>query len=68
MGDPFNNHGVVVVDHMDYGASLDASDYGAASLADDIGTLSDNLTMEEDSCCSVHMPRSLLWRTDSGFH
>lgn len=39
-GNPYTDLGDVVVDHMDYGLSLDPGDYAAAPLAANIGTLS----------------------------
>ena len=39
VGDPFANHGVVVVDHVDYGAALDAADYGGNTLTANVGTI-----------------------------
>jgi hypothetical protein len=46
LGDPFGNHGVVLVDHLDYGGSLDGADYGASALDPAIGTIADDPTIE----------------------
>jgi hypothetical protein len=48
-GDPFSNHGVVVVDHLDYGAALDGGDYALAALHPNIGTITDDITEEYKS-------------------
>jgi hypothetical protein len=37
-GSPYLTIGEIVVDHLDYGATLDAADYGLASLDADIGS------------------------------
>jgi len=39
-GDPYADHGVVVLDHVDYGDVLDSSDYGTPSLTADVGVAS----------------------------
>lgn len=38
--------GNVVVDHLDYGTTLDVDDHSAAALTEDIGTLSTDATIE----------------------
>jgi hypothetical protein len=48
-GSPFTDLGNVVVDHLDYGATLDGADYDATALTANIGTLSDNATEEYKS-------------------
>jgi hypothetical protein len=45
-GSPFSDLGSVVVDHVDYGATLDGTDYDMPALTPGIGTLSDNATEE----------------------
>lgn len=43
-GDPFANHGVVIVDHLVYGNTLDAADYAAPSLTSALGPFSSDRT------------------------
>jgi len=44
---PYTDFGsVVIVDHLDYGSTLDAGDFNLAALQPNIGTLSDNIIME----------------------
>ena len=43
-GSPFTDLGNVVVDHLDYGATLDGDDYDMLALTANIGTLSVNTT------------------------
>jgi len=45
-GNPFTDLGDVVVDHLDYGETLDGDDYNMVALTSNIGTLSDNTTEE----------------------
>ena len=45
-GSPLTDLGNVVVDHLDYGATLDGGDYDMLALTSNIGTLSDNTTEE----------------------
>jgi DNA-binding beta-propeller fold protein YncE len=45
-GSPYSDLGNVIVDHMDYGASLTGAAYNAAALASNIGTLSTSATLE----------------------
>jgi hypothetical protein len=45
-GSPFTDLGNVVVDHMDYGATLDGGDYNMPALVSNIGILSDNASEE----------------------
>jgi hypothetical protein len=45
-GNPFTDLGNVVVDHLDYGTTLDGADYNMPALTSNIGTLSDNTTEE----------------------
>jgi len=47
VGKPYIIGGNVVVDHLDYGTSLDATDYNRAAIKTHIGVLSDNDTFEE---------------------
>lgn len=47
VGNPYTVGGNVVVDHLDYGSSLDATDYNRAAIQLHIGVLSDNATFEE---------------------
>jgi len=46
IGDPYTTLGNVIVDHLDYGAALNASAFDAAALASNIGTLSSTPTLE----------------------
>jgi hypothetical protein len=43
-GSPYATHGVVALDHLDYGATLDAADFNAAALAT-VGVLSADATI-----------------------
>jgi hypothetical protein len=43
-GTPFATHGVVVVDHVDYGATLDAADYLGGTITAGIGTIASDAT------------------------
>jgi hypothetical protein len=45
-GNPYGDLGSVIVDHLDYGASLDSADFDAPTLASNIGTLSTNANIE----------------------
>ena len=45
-GSPLTDLGNVVVDHLDYGTTLDGADYNMPALASNIGTLSDSTTEE----------------------
>jgi hypothetical protein len=45
-GTPYTELGNVVIDHLDYGASLDGTDYAAPALTSNAGTLSNNATLE----------------------
>ncbi|HXF95582.1 MAG TPA: DNRLRE domain-containing protein [Gemmatimonadales bacterium] len=46
-GNPYGELGSVIVDHVDYGATLGTlEDYGGGTLAANIGTLSTNATFE----------------------
>lgn len=46
LGTPYTDLGNIIVDHLDYGANLDAADYNLAALQDNIGTLSNNASIE----------------------
>ena len=48
-GDPYGKLGNVIVDHLAYGSSLDASDYSGGTLQGAIGTLSTSPTVEYKS-------------------
>ncbi len=48
-GKPYVIGGNVVVDHLDYGSSLEATDYNRTAIKLHIGVLSDNDTHEEKS-------------------
>jgi|LGOV01.1.fsa_nt_gb hypothetical protein len=43
---PYADLGNVIVDHLDYGTTLDGTDYDLAALQSNVGTLSDNPTIE----------------------
>jgi len=45
-GTPYNDLGNVIVDHLDYGDTLDAGDFNLAALQSNIGTLSSTPTLE----------------------
>lgn len=45
-GTPYTDLGNVIVDHLDYGATLDAGDYNIAALQGNVGTLSNNTVFE----------------------
>lgn len=45
-GTPYVSHGVVVVDHVDAGAALDAGDFAGGTLTSDLGTLSTDAVLE----------------------
>lgn len=45
-GTPYTDLGNVIVDHLDYGPTLDSSDFSLAPLLGNIGTLSNNTTIE----------------------
>lgn len=47
VGKPYVIGGNVVVDHLDYGSSLDATDYNRVAIKTHIGVLSDNDTFGE---------------------
>jgi hypothetical protein len=44
VGTPYATHGVVLVDHVDFGAALDGGDFGAAALTAGLATLSSDAT------------------------
>jgi hypothetical protein len=44
VGAPYSDHGVVLLEHVDYGASLDAADFGTAALGPSLGTLASDAT------------------------
>jgi hypothetical protein len=46
IGSPYGSLGNVVVDHLDYGTSLDGSDYNLAALLADVGTLSTDAVIQ----------------------
>ncbi len=46
IGTPYTDLGNVIVDHLDYGATLDGADYNLAALQDNIGILSNNASIE----------------------
>jgi hypothetical protein len=48
-GNPFTNHGNVIVDSVDYGNSLDGADFNCPTLQSNIGTIADNGTVEYKS-------------------
>ena len=67
VGAPYDMLRTVIVDHVDYGLTLDPADYAIASLKDDIGTLSDtnipgfrtvDVTMEVIDDFLTQRPRS----------
>jgi len=43
---PYSACGNLLVDHLDFGTSLEGSDYNRTALAANIGTLANNLTLE----------------------
>jgi hypothetical protein len=45
VGNPYGIGGNLVVDHLDYGTSLDSSDYNRTATASNIGVLADNATL-----------------------
>lgn len=45
LGAPFGTHGVVVLDHLDYGPTLDALDFGRAPLAGPLGPFAPDATL-----------------------
>lgn len=44
-GTPYATHGVVVIDHLDYGMALDGGDFNAAALQSNVGTISADATI-----------------------
>src|SRR5258706_1038873 len=46
IGTPYTDLGSLVVDHLDYGNSLDGADYSASSLSASFGTLTNNAVQE----------------------
>jgi len=44
--DPYSALGNLLVDHLNYGATLEAGDYNRAALSSSIGTISNNPTLE----------------------
>jgi hypothetical protein len=45
-GSPYTDLGTIVVDHINFGSSMDVGDYSLAALASNIGTISSNATYE----------------------
>lgn len=46
IGDPYGVGARVMVDHLDYGSSLESADYGASSISSSFATLTNNATIE----------------------
>lgn len=45
-GTPYTDLGNILVDHVNFGSSLDSGDYSAGALTSNIGTISNNSTLE----------------------
>lgn len=45
-GTPYTLLGTIVVDHVNFGSSIDTTDYSGGTLSSNIGTISNNTTIE----------------------